>query len=102
MKPLFLAAALAIAPVSLASGAFAQTPPAPAAAAGKIDVAKTTISAIIANPAAKAILDKEIPTLAPYYDLVGGQTLVEVMPESRGAVTEEKLKVLQAAFEKLG
>ena len=98
MKTLCLALA-----VLAAAPAMAQTPPPPPAAAPaqRLTVDKTPISAIIADPQAKAILEREVPSLAAYYDFVGGQTLVEVAPQSRGALTEEKLKLLQAEFDKL-
>jgi len=84
--------------------AFAQAPapaPAAAAAAGPLSVEKTPIGQIIANPAAKAVLEKAIPTIDQYYDQIKEMTLAQVAPMSQGALDDAKLKAIQAEFDKI-
>ena len=85
--------------------AFAQAPAAPAAApaaaAGPLSVEKTPIGQIIANPAAKAVLEKAIPTIDQYYDQIKEMTLAQVAPMSQGALDDAKLKAIQAEFDKI-
>jgi hypothetical protein len=87
---LTLAGALAL----VGGAAMAQTAPAtaPAAAAGALTL-DTPIETIVANPAGKAILDKDLPGLTthPAYDQFKGMSLKEVAPMSQGAVTDEML-----------
>ena len=99
-----LAAGLAALATLAAVPAFAQAPaaaPASAAAAGPLSVEKTPIGQIIANPAAKAALEKEVPTIDQYYDQIKEMTLAQVAPMSQGALDDAKLKVIQAAFDKI-
>ena len=99
MKSIALAAALAVAAVS--APAFAQDPPAAAAAAGKLSVETTPISDIIKNDAAKAVLEKALPPISQFYDQIGAMTLAQVAPMSQGALDDAKLKEIQAEFDKL-
>ena len=88
------AAALAATLALLAAApAFAQAAP--------ISTETTPISEIIANPEAKALLEKAVPQISGFYDQVGAMTLAQVAPMSQGALDEEKLKALQAEFDKL-
>ncbi|MBW8814758.1 MAG: hypothetical protein JF588_15165 [Caulobacterales bacterium] len=87
MKSIAIAAALAVS--ALAAPAFAADPtPAPAAAApdAKLSVENSTIEQIIANPAAKAALEKELPQIPAYYDQIKTMTLSQVAPMSQGAI----------------
>jgi hypothetical protein len=101
--------AVAIAATLTAGAAYAQTPapaapaaaPAAPAAAGKLSVTTSLIQDVIKNPAAKAILEKTVPEIAPYYDQIGGMTLTDLAPMSQGALDDAKLKALQAEFDKL-
>ena len=77
-----------------APAAFAQTP-------AKLSVETTKISEIQKNAAAKAALEKVLPQIADYYDQIGEMTLKEVAPMSQGALDDEKLKALQAEFDKI-
>jgi len=77
-----------------AAPAFAQTAPA-------FSVETSTIAEIIANPEAKAALEKAVPQIAGFYDQISGQTLVQVAPMSQGALDDAKLKALQAEFDKI-
>ena len=102
-----LVAGLAALATLAAAPAFAQAPTAPAAApaaepaapAGPLSVDKTPIGTIIANPAAKAVLEKEIPTIDQYYDQIKEMTLAQVAPMSQGAIDDAKLKAIQAQLD---
>jgi hypothetical protein len=54
----------------------------------------TPIEQIVANPAGKAVLDKDIPGLIthPAYDQFKSMSLKEVQPMSQGALTDDMLK----------
>jgi len=87
------------------AGAMAQTPAAPAAAApaGKPSVETTTIGDLIANPASKAVLAKDIPELLAYdgLDQIKGMTLRAVEPYSEGKIDDAKLTAIQKDFDAL-
>jgi hypothetical protein len=104
MKTKLIAGLAALATLA-AVPAFAQAPaseaPAPAAAAGPLSVEKSPISQIIANPAAKAALEKAVPTIDQYYDQIKEMTLAQVAPMSQGALDDAKLKALQEEFDKI-
>ena len=104
MKTLTAVAIAAALTAGAASAQEAAKPAAPAAApaaSGKINVATTLISDVVKNAAAKAILEKAVPEIAPYYDQIGGITLQDLAPMSQGALDDAKLKALQAEFDKL-
>jgi len=112
MKTKLFAAAAALS-VLAAAPAFAQAPaaaapaPAPAAApaaAGALSVENTPIETIVANPAGKAVLDKDLPGLTTHeaYDQFKAMTLAQVAPMSQGAITPEALKAVQADLDKIG
>lgn len=72
----------------------APTPPAstmPGAAKLSID---SPIEALVADPAAKAVLEGVIPGLPahPAYDQFKAMSLTQVQPYSGGAVTDEMIK----------
>ena len=105
MKTKLIAGLAALATIA-AVPAFAQpaaTAPAPAAAAaaGPLSVEKTPIGQIITNPAAKAVLEKAIPTIDQYYDQIKEMTLAQVAPMSQGALDDAKLKAIQEEFDKI-
>ncbi|MBR7619711.1 hypothetical protein JKL49_09955 [Phenylobacterium sp. 20VBR1] len=79
--------------------AVAQAPAAPAA----LSVESTPIEALVANPAAKAVLDKDVPGLTTHeaYDQFKAMTLSQVAPMSQGALTDDMLKTVQADLDKL-
>lgn len=108
MKTLIIAAAAA----SIAGAAMAQAPApqapaagAPAAAApaagAKLSVKTTPIGEIIKNPAAKAVLEKALPEISQYYEMIGSNTLTEIIAMSGGAVTEAQVAAIQVEFDKL-
>ena len=103
MKTLAFAAALAV--TALAAPAFAQDEhkdhAAHAAMAGKISVETTPIGDLIKNEKAKAALEAALPQITQFYDQIGTMTLAQVAPMSQGALDDEKLKALQAEFDKI-
>ena len=94
-----LVAGLAALATLAAVPAFAQTP-APAAGGGGMSVDKTTIGALMANPAAKAVLEKDVPGIDQYLDQIKDMTLTQVAPMSQGAIDDAKLKQIQADLDK--
>ena len=102
-----LAAAPAFAQAPAATPAPAAAPasaPAPAAVAGARSVESTPIETIVANPAGKAVLDKDLPGLTTHeaYEQFKAMTLAQVAPMSQGAITPEALKTVQADLDKIG
>jgi hypothetical protein len=97
-----LVAGLAALATLAAVPAFAQPAPAPAPAAGggAMSVDKTTIGALMANPAAKAVLEKDVPGIDQYLDQIKDMTLTQVAPMSQGAIDDAKLKQIQADLDK--
>jgi hypothetical protein len=86
------------------AGAMAQTPaPAAAAAAAKPSVESTTIGDLLANPATKAVLAKDMPGLLTYdgLDQIKGMTLRAVEPYSEGKVDDAMLTTVQKDFDAL-
>ena len=53
----------------------------------------TPIEQIVANPAGKAVLDRDLPGLTthPAYDQFKGMSLKEVEPMSQGALTDDMI-----------
>jgi hypothetical protein len=102
MKTRFVAGLAALAALA-AVPAFAQAPApaavAPPAAAGALSVEKTPIGTLWANPAAKAVLLKELPPLEQYIDQIKDMTLSQVAPMSQGALDDAKLKAIQVQFD---
>jgi hypothetical protein len=104
MKTTLFAAAAALS-VLAAAPALAQAPastPAPAAA-GPLSVEKTPIEALVANPAAKAVLDKDLPGLTTHesYEDFKAMTLAQVAPMSQGKITDVQLKAVQADLDQI-
>jgi hypothetical protein len=96
-----IVAGLAALATLVAVPAFAQAPAAPAAA-GPMSVDKTTIAVLWANPAAKAVLEKDVPGIDQYMDQIKDMTLAQVAPMSQGAIDDAKLKQIQADLDKAG
>lgn len=97
MKSPTLAVIAALAALA-AAPALAQAPAATPAPAAALSVETTPIEALVAIPAAKAVLDKDLPGLTTHeaYDQFKGMTLAQVAPMSEGAITEQLLKTVQA------
>ena len=81
------------------AGHAAPAPAAPAAAAtARFSTATTTIGDLLANPAARAIVDRHLPGLAshPQLQRAVGMTLRAVVPFSGGMVTPAHLDMIDA------
>lgn len=99
-----IAAGLAALATLAAVPAFAQDTAAPAAtpapaAGGAMTVDKTPIGTLWANPAAKAVLLKELPPIEQFIDQIKDMTLSQVAPMSQGAIDDAKLKTIQAELD---
>jgi len=95
---------VAIALIAVATPALAQTTPAPAPAptaaapAAKFTL-DTPIETLVADPAAKAVLDKDMGgdvTKHPAYAQFKSMSLNQVAPMSGGAVSDDMLKKIAA------
>ena len=73
----------------------------PALAEGKKSVDATPIAELAADPAGKAILDKELPGLTnhPAYEQFKGMTLRQLQPMSGGVISDERITAVQAALD---
>ena len=78
-----------------AVSALAQPQSAPAAAAARYLVDKTPIRVIWADPKGREVLLKELPPIEMYLDTIKDMTLVQVAPQSGGAIDDAKLKTIQ-------
>lgn len=79
--------------MSLTAPALAQTAPAPEAAAAGAFSIDTPIEQLVANPAAKSVLDADFPEVAthPAYEQFKAMSLKQLAPYSNGIITDEKL-----------
>ncbi len=99
MKKL-IAAGVFAASLALGSAGLAQTPapaatPAPATSAAAVTLSlDTPIEQIVAVPAGKAVLDKDLPGLTSHamYDQFKTMSLKDLQPMSQGAISDEALK----------
>ena len=73
--------------------AVAQTAPAPAAAAVGAFSIDSPIEQLVANPAAKAVLEADFPgvTTHPAYEQFKAMSLKQLAPYSNGIITDDKL-----------
>ncbi|MEI9995161.1 MAG: hypothetical protein WDM91_11245 [Rhizomicrobium sp.] len=119
MKPVIFAAALLVAPSAFAQNASPPgMPPAKVPAAGDTAVppadrppvpaggfdADTPIEALVADPAAKAVLMKDVPHLLehPDYESFKMMSLNELQPISKGTITDEILDRINKDLKALG
>lgn len=88
-----LIAGLAGLSIALAGGA--------ALAASSKSVDATPIAELAADPAGKAVLDKELPgiTQHPAYEQFKGMTLRQLQPMAGGMLSEEKLTEIQKGLD---
>lgn len=98
-----IAALMAAMPFSRAVAADPVMPAAPVPAARHFTPQETPIGDLLADPAAKAILDKIIPGLSenPQIGMAASMTLRATQPMAGDKITEEMLKALDAEFAKL-
>jgi hypothetical protein len=92
MKKLIAAGLLSLA-LGWTGAASAQSAPAAAAAPAAGFTLDTPIEQIAADPAGKAVLDKDLPGLTTHqaYDQFKGMSLSQVQPMSQGAITDAAL-----------
>lgn len=76
-------------------------PAAPVAGPVRVSVETTPLGDLVKNPAAKAILERFLPQMPQFYDQTGTMTLAQIAPMSQGALDDERLRQLQAEFDKL-
>ena len=90
--------------VALAAGPAAAQPAVPAAVATPTFSADTPIEVLEANPAAKAVVDKDLPHLRahPEYDSFKSMSIRELQPLSEGAITDALVAKLDADLKLLG
>ncbi len=98
MKTLLLAVALSALPLAPAS--FAQTAPAPAAAAAAKYNLDTPIQDIVASPEAKAALDGVIPDVSKHesYEMFKVMSLNQLKAYAADKLTPELLAKVEAAL----
>ena len=96
MRNLLLAATLVLATAPVA--AFAQS--APAAAPAHYTTAATPIGTLLDDPAAKAILVKDIPSTVsnPQIDMARGMTLKDVQQYAPDTLTDAALAKIDGEF----
>ena len=92
---------LSLAGASGALAADAQAKAAPTAAA-KPSVETTSIADLIANPATKAVLEKDMPGLltSPHLEMVKGMSLRALAQCPQAQLDDAKLKAIQADLDK--
>lgn len=63
----------------------------------------TPIQRLVADPAAKAVLDRELPGLTTHerYDQFKGMSLLALKPFSGGLITDERLSAVDAGLKAL-
>jgi len=98
---LILASFAMLAPAAVAQTAATQV--ATPAAKAKFSTAETELGAILADPAAKAIVEKHIPGLTTneQVEMARGMTLKMVQQYAAAEVTDERLAAIDAEFAKL-
>ncbi len=104
MRTLMAAAALLLTPATMAHAQSAPTPAAsPAATAGHYSTSTTEIGTLLDDPAAKALVEKNIPgmTTNDQIDMARAMTLKDIQQYSPDQVTDKVLAALDAEFAKL-
>ena len=101
-----ITSSVALALTVLAStAAQAEAPKAPAAApaAAKYSTAETELGVILDDPAAKAIVEKNIPGLTtnPQIEMARGMSLKTIQGYAADTVTDARLAAIDAEFAKL-
>lgn len=63
----------------------------------------STLKELLADPKAKAILEKHFPGFSgnPQLQMAMGMTLKQIKPFSQGLVTDEKLKLVEQELTKI-
>ena len=63
----------------------------------------SSLKDLLADPKAKAILEKHFPGFSsnPQLQMAMGMTLKQIQPFSQGAITDDKLKLVEADLKKI-
>lgn len=95
-----LALVLVTASPVLAQTATPVSAPAPAAAGYSADM---PLEAVVADPAAKAVLDKSLPNLAkhPAFEQFKAMSLRQLQPYAQGAISDEAVAKVDAELKAL-
>ena len=94
---------LAIATAAPASAQTAPAAPAATATAKHYTTGDTSIGTLLADPAAKAIIDKHIPGFStnPQIEMVSNATLLQIQPMKPALLTDALLAAIDADLAKL-
>ena len=94
-----LALTLLAAGPALAQNATPAPAAAPAAAAPAFS-ADTPLETVVANPAAKAVLDKDMPSISthPAFDQFKAMSLRQLQPYAQGKITDEAIAKVDAGL----
>jgi hypothetical protein len=79
----------------------ADMPSQQSAAPAAFSVQRTLIADILKSAKAKAVLEKHLPGLRPFYGRISDLTLAEVAQSSHGLLGDAKLKAVQAGFDSI-
>jgi len=104
MRTLMAAAALILAPATLANAQATTTPSAsPTATAGHYSSSTTEIGTLLDDPAAKAVIEKNVPgmTTNDQIDMARAMTLKDIQQYSPDQMTDKVLATMDADFAKL-
>lgn len=100
MRAIVWAAVLAVSAFGLpAAAADIADGPASASAPAAFSVQTTLIADILKSAKARAVLEKELPGLRPFYGRISDLTLAQVAQSSHGLLGAAKLKAVQAGFD---
>jgi len=91
MRNLVFAAALLAA--AIPATAFAD--------AAKFTTSTSTIGELMANPEAKAVLERRMPQIMQYAGQLGGQTLKQLQGMASGMISDQMLADIDADLEKI-
>jgi len=93
---------------ALTSPAVAQTAapapaPMPVAAPVQLFTADTPLETVVANPAAKAVLDKTLPNISkhPAFDQFKSMSLRQLQPYAEGKITDDAVAKVDAELKAL-
>lgn len=100
---LSLVTALSVAPASAQEASAAASSNIPAAAPGRYNVQEATLGDLLDDPAAKGVLDKNLPGLSSesQIDMARGLTLVAMQGFAPDRISPEALAAVQAGLNAL-
>lgn len=95
--------------IGFAVPALAQAPqPAPSsqqagapASGAKLSVETTLIGDIVTNAKARAIVEKALPDIRPYFSQIGEMTLADLVETSEGVISRTQIDAIQREFDRL-